>query len=82
MTGSAFLTGAKIKEGGENFSVGQRQLICLARALLRNPKILVCACSFLSISVDTPTRGLKILDEATASVDVETDAFIQRTVHS
>ena len=44
-----------------NFSQGQKQLLCLVRAMLQNPKVL-------------------IMDEATASIDDATEAFIQEVI--
>jgi ABC-type multidrug transport system fused ATPase/permease subunit len=53
----------QIEERGARLSIGQRQLVAFARALLANPRLL-------------------ILDEATSSVDIPTEARIERALET
>ncbi|XP_027117398.2 ABC transporter C family member 4 [Coffea arabica] len=50
-----------VVDNGENWSVGQRQLLCLGRVMLKRSKLL-------------------FMDEATASVDSQTDGVIQKII--
>ncbi|PSK37573.1 hypothetical protein C7M61_003279 [Candidozyma pseudohaemuli] len=52
---------SKVGEAGSNFSGGQKQLLCLTRALLKD-------------------SGIVLMDEATASVDLETEKLVREVI--
>lgn len=72
----------------DSLSVGEAQLLCVARALLRKSKYVLffCLCCFpdshLWIFGSLSLIRVLILDEATASVDVESDAWIQKCIRN
>lgn len=75
-----------IEESGRNLSVGQRQLLCLSRAILSSAKVFSTVCKILLaiyylviIRTNNVYICLQIVcvDEATANVDLETDRLVQ-----
>jgi ABC-type multidrug transport system fused ATPase/permease subunit len=53
-----------VTEGGSNLSVGEKQLICICRAILRKNKVVILDEATASIDVVTEHKILKLISEA------------------
>ncbi|KAM9401555.1 ATP-binding cassette sub-family C member 9-like isoform 2-T2 [Salvelinus alpinus] len=71
---------AVVTEGGENFSVGQRQLFCLARAFVRKSSILIMDEATASIDMATENVLQKVVMTAFADRTVVTIAHRVHTI--
>jgi ATP-binding cassette subfamily B protein len=61
---------AKISQGGTNVSGGQRQRLCIARALVRKPEIYLFDDSFSALDLATEARLRQALKRATRDATV------------
>lgn len=68
----------EISSGGGNFSLGQRQIIALARAIVRRSKVLILDEGMCSSGSMLPL----LMNTATAAIDHDTDKLIQASIRN